>query len=420
VRSGLVAGGLLAAVTLPSVDATGGGAPSEWQCTGVVETGGVRQFGDLDVVHATGEAVTVNSDGLLWVVDGTLDARPIPILTGADKVAVSQSTGQAVITHPGGLSSEPHEISVVDLSSGSMDWIEMDGWPFDVAVDEVAGTAWVTRLYAGSVVVLDLATLDTEIIPVGSDPQSLTIDVVGRRVYVPVRGPDEVAVVDADTHLVTHVPVNPLPSTVAVDAATHRAFVGGYDAAEAVTVIEPDLSTATVAGAGWGIGIAADDVRGQVYVADEPMGVIDGTDLSVSTIDAPFPGADAFVDRGSGEVFIAEVDGVQVGVVDPVAGTSTAVEVGAINEVALDEAQDRVWVTTGWTATSDGRERPPAVLVMERAGPGETPCEHWLATVDTSETTTTTTLPDGGGEDPPTTEPPPAPPVSDPPDDLTG
>jgi hypothetical protein len=406
--------GLAGTVAFPAIEAGGGEPTTEWQCSGVVE--GIDAW-DVDVVDATGEAVAVGSGGVLvsggevvegeawlWVVDETLAARRIDVGYAALEVEVSQATGQAVVMHGG--EGFPRSVSVVDLGTGDSASVGVPGWPTSPVIDEATGRAWFVVGPHG-VGILDIATLDLEIVDLGAASQDLALDPVARRVFVPHGGEDFVSVVDADTYALTAVPVGRATGTVAVDPVTHRAFLTSNSDDEVVTVIEPDLSVSTVLDVGGGRGIAVDDTRERVYVASRPLRALSETDLSVSTIETPFSGVEVFVDRGSGEVFIPQIDGSRVSVTDPAAGTAEVVEMVDFVGATLDEARDRFWVVTRNTGDGPGT-LPPALLLVERAAPGDTACEQWLASAGGP--------PGGTGDD---GGPPPAPPQDDPPD-FTG
>jgi len=270
-------------------------------------------------------------------------ANPVSVAVGDDDLFVSSQDGKAVVRLD---PANGQETGRFDLPSGTGKQLAMADGSVWVATGEAGSDV-------GSVVELDAGTLDPiETFPVGVDPRGIALD--NQFAWVANYGADTVSRIDLDGGDPVSFPSGgELPARVAqsgdsiwvsnAGSGIVTRFSEGSERGEPIRVGAPDSEPRGMVfaeGLLW-VALAADGV----VTAIDPA---EGRVLSDVEIDAgKFPLSMAF---GFGSVWVTNRDDGTVSRIDPKSQKAVghAIEVGGSPEgIAVDEASDRVWVTTG-------------------------------------------------------------------------
>lgn len=197
------------------------------------------------------------------------------LFVGADpfQVAVDNVTGTAFVSNSGS----------GNVSAFAVDPFRIDGSvavgpdPAGVAVDPEAGEVFVAVQGSNEVVVIAESNLSVVArIPVGEEPTGLAYDPASDRIVVADSGSDEVTVLSgADPHAIANVSVGDAPYGVAVDAATGRVYVtdpGSSNVsvlAPAGTTVVANVAVAVPADSAGGFGGPAMSLQGLAYDPDD-------------------------------------------------------------------------------------------------------------------------------------------------------
>lgn len=180
-------------------------------------------------------------------------------------------------------------------------------------------------------------------IPVGDQPDAVFFDAATDQVFVANQNSDNVTVIDASTDRVVYsVPVGLNPDALALDPASHFLFVANENSAN-LSVIN------TTSGRLWGSAAAAvepdsllfDPTTGFVYslgLLDSRIGRTNGTDPNSSGPGASIGvgGSGMTLDPATDQIWIADPDGGNVTLYDPVNNTVVGQLKETYDPVAVD------------------------------------------------------------------------------------
>ena len=236
--------------------------------------------------------------------------------------------------------------------------------PFEIAVDENQGRAFVTAGGSNSVSVLDTAS-NKVLAKFMTDgmPRGLAINSFTGRVYVVSAGGSTLNIFDGRTGIEIQDDISTgenNPVRLAVDTrrdvyyVSHSTIASGVVVAMNASSNRPKAAIAVGNGAG---GIAVNELTGRVYVAngtDGTVSVIDGDTLSVAaTIIVDTGPSEIVVNENTNRVYVSCSDSGTVYVID---GSSdrplTSLNVGAKPVgMALDAGKDRLYVANKLSGT---------------------------------------------------------------------
>jgi len=213
----------------------------------------------------------------------------VPVGYYPQAVGVNPLSGRVYVSNYRGGS-----VSVIDpLSNTTVATIPLAGQATGIAINPLDG-----RLYVGTygseggyyVSVIDpISNTVGATIPVGNSPYGVAINPARGRVYVTNRDGASVSVIDTGSNAVAAtIPIpGGRPSGVDVNTISGKIYVTDTNA-NAVHVINPDTNTVTTTiPVGEGpLGVKVNPLTGRVYVAGDPISVIDGnTDTLSARID---------------------------------------------------------------------------------------------------------------------------------------
>ncbi len=194
-------------------------------------------------------------------------------------------------------------------------------------------------------------------IPVGQSPSGIAANTVTNKIYIPNYQAGTLTVIDGATLSTTTVDVGPAPGALAVNSATNKIYVVNENAYQSgfVTVVDGlTLSTTTVTVGTNPVAVAVDDVTNKVYVVNQndyqqngSVTIIDGTTLSTTTVwveIAPFAIA---VNEATNKIYVA--NGEYPGFITVIDGITLAVtEVSAYpGPMAVNPVTNKIYVVGG-------------------------------------------------------------------------
>lgn len=275
----------------------------------------------LVIVAAVLAAVIAVAGGIWWLQsDGSQSGNGVAATVEVGlypwSVAVDPAADSAYVTNYG-----DGTISVIDLQDNSVaTTIEGEYGPMRVAVNPTTNTAYVTN-YGDTVSVIDTrSNTITATIPVGKEPAGVAVDATTNTVYVTNVGDGTVSVIDARSNIVTAtIPVGKEPGSIAVEPG--RAYItNNRDATVWVIDTRTNVLAAVITVGNSPRGVAIDSVNNSAYVSNYGDGTVSVIDTRTFTVTATIavgnsPVAIA-VDPGANTAYVANSRADTVSVID--------------------------------------------------------------------------------------------------------
>jgi DNA-binding beta-propeller fold protein YncE len=178
-----------------------------------------------------------NAFSSVTVIDGKTDkvVKNVTVEVQPGIVAVNTRTNKVYVVNNG-----TNSLSVIDgktLKTDATLHFRPDGRaplesgvmsPYDVKVNEVTNTIYVTGPQSNTVAAVDGRTNKWKIIGTGATPTGASIDPLTNTVYVTDMTTNDLTVIDGKTNKISTIPLKDVqdPLTVAVNPKTHKVYVG--------------------------------------------------------------------------------------------------------------------------------------------------------------------------------------------------
>jgi YVTN family beta-propeller protein len=191
-----------------------------------------------------------NHGSTLTVIDGKRDKviDNVTIEVQPGEVVVNKKTNKVYVVNNG-----TNSLSVLDGKTNKVDatlHFRPDGRaplesgvmsPYEVKVNEITNTIYVTGPQSNTVAVIDGKTNKWKIVGTGSTPTGASIDPITNTIYITDMTTNDLTVLDGKTNKTTTIPLKDVqdPLTVAVNPKTNKIYVGNLTS-RSISVVDGD------------------------------------------------------------------------------------------------------------------------------------------------------------------------------------